>query len=305
MTLSENISLQNYVDSANQQFSKIESRLSQIEGSFQTRMNGKTIGSLIRSMFGTIFWIATFCVFFWYIKNYVNSTLYYVCLSITLLLAVTMFIDEIISLCYYGKITSYKNSILQLKNRIHIGLSSIKSNQNIFIGARVNGWRYPLSVGTSIPEEAISAESIINGMESLKGGFIHGLKDFLYFTVVVIVTGIGSFSLFDIADDIVVSLFGGSPEQDTMIWLLFCGLLLVEIGMIILAKMWWSHTDCSVTNITLWIVPLGPILFCLLVLVISLLVMLVALLVSFVIAIAGAALAIGIACACLSGIAGG
>ena len=42
MTFSENISLQNYVDSANQKFNESEHTLSEIEGSFQTRMNGKT-----------------------------------------------------------------------------------------------------------------------------------------------------------------------------------------------------------------------------------------------------------------------
>ena len=64
MAFSENVSLQKYVDSANQKFNESESRLSEIEGSFQTRMNGKTTGSLIGSMFGTACWLVAFCVFF-------------------------------------------------------------------------------------------------------------------------------------------------------------------------------------------------------------------------------------------------
>lgn len=301
MNFSENISLQKYVDSANQKFSESESRLSQIEGSFQTRMNGKTTGGLIGAMFGTACWLVAFCVFFWYIRGYVDSTLSLVCLGIAVALVIALFIDEIIGFSYYEKISSYKNNITQLKNRVSVGRSSIKSNQDTFMKSRANGWRHPLPVGTSIPEEAASIECSINGMESLKSGFIHGLKNFLYFSFVIAITGVGSWAFFGTAGEIITGISGESMESDTMMTLYIIGLLIVEVGIVIMAKMWWSHTDCSVTNTTLWIAPLGPVLFLLLAAVATLLVMLVIWAVSIVIAIAGAALAIGIACASISG----
>lgn len=301
MTFSENISLQKYVDSANQKFGESESRLSQIEGSFQTRMNGKTTGGLIGSMFGTVCWLVAFCAFFWYIRNYVDSTLSLVCLGVALALIITLFIDEIIGLSYYGKISSYKNNIIQLKNRVSVGRSSIKSNHDSFMKSRANGWRLPLSVGASIPEEAASIESTINGMESLKGGFIHGLKNFLYFTLVIAITGIGSWALFGTASEIVTDIIGESMDSDTMMTLCIIGLLVVEVGIVILAKMWWSHTDCSVTNTTLWIAPLGPVLFLLLAVVVTLLVMLVVWAVSIVLAIGAVILAGACICGAISG----
>lgn len=300
-TTGQNISLQKYADTANQKFSETENRLTQIAGSFETRMNGKSKAGIIGSMFGTICWAVAVCVFFGYIGGYVDSTLHLVCLGIALALLGTLLIDEIISFSYYGKISSYRDNINQLKNRVSVGRSSIKSNQDAFMKSRSNGWRHPLPVGTSIPEEATSIEGTINGMESLKGGFINGLKNFLYFSFVIAITGVGSWAFFGTAGEIITGISGESMESDTMMTLYIIGLLIVEVGIVIMAKMWWSHTDCSVTNTTLWIAPLGPVLFLLLAAVATLLVMLVIWAVSIVIAIAGAALAIGIACASISG----
>ena len=297
MTFSENISLQNYADSANQKFNESESRLSQIEGSFQTRMNGKTTGSLVGAMFGTVCWLVAFCVFIWYIRGYVDNTIRLICFGISLALVASLIIDEIISFSYYGKISSYKNNITQLKNRVSVGRSSIKSNQDTFMKSRANGWRHPLSVGTSIPEEAASIESTINGMESLKGGFINGLKNFLFFSFAIAITAVGSWALFGTAGEIMTGIYPDPIDYSTVNTLCTIGLVITVIGEIILAKMVWGKTDCSVTNTTLFIATVGPVMFLALVLLATLLVMLVMWAIAIVIAIG----AVVIAGACVYG----
>lgn len=301
MTFSENISLQKYADSANQKFNESESRLSQIEGSFQTRMNGKTTGSLVGAMFGTVCWLVAFCVFFWYIRGYVDNTIGLICFGISLALVASLIIDEIISFSYYGKISSYKNNITQLKNRVSVGRSSIKSNQDTFMKSRANGWRHPLSVGTSIPEEAASIESTINGMESLKGGFINGLKNFLFFTFAIAITAVGSWALFGTAGEIMTGISGEDIGGDTIMTLCVIGLLITVVGEIILAKMVWGKTDCSVTNTTLFIATVGPVMFLALVLVATLLVMLVMWAIAIVIAIGAVVIAGACVCGSISG----
>lgn len=301
MTFSENISLQKYADSANQKFNESESRLSQIEGSFQTRMNGKTTGSLVGAMFGTVCWLVAFCVFFWYIRGYVDNTIGLICFGISLALVASLIIDEIISFSYYGKISSYKNNITQLKNRVSVGRSSIKSNQDTFMKSRANGWRHPLSVGTSIPEEAASIESTINGMESLKGGFINGLKNFLFFTFAIAITAVGSWALFGTAGEIMTGISGEDIGGDTIMTLCVIGLLITVVGEIILAKMVWGKTDCSVTNTTLFITTVGPVMFLALVLVATLLVMLVMWAIAIVIAIGAVVIAGACVCGLISG----
>lgn len=303
MTFSENISLQSYVDSASQKFDESESRLSQIEGSFQTRMNGKTTGGMIGAILGTVCWLVAFCVCFWCFRGYVDSRLSLACLGVGVALIVSLLIDEIIGFSYYGKISSYKNNITQLKNRVSIGRSSIKSNQDVFMKSCANGWNYPLSVGPSIPEEAASIESTINGMESLKSGFINGLKNILFFTFAIAITGVGSLALFETAGTIVSSItsgMGGEPldlGSDTWMTLCLIGMVIAEIGEVILAKLAWGNTECSVTNMTLWIVPLGPVLFLALAAGVTLIVMLVIWVISIAIAI-GALILAG---ACLFG----
>lgn len=301
MNFSENISLQKYADTANQKFSETENRLSQISGSFETRMNGKSKAGIIGSMIATICWAVAVCVFFGYIRGYVDGTLSLVCLGIAFALLVTMLIDEIINFSYYGKISSYRDNINQLKNRISIGRSSIKSNQDTFMKSRSNGWHHPLSVGTSIPEEATSIESTINGMESLKGGFINGLKNLLFFTFAIAITAVGSWALFGTAGEIMMGFSGESMDYDTINTLCGIGLVITVIGEIILAKMVWSKTDCSVTNTTLFIAAVGPIMFLALVAIATLLVMLVVWAISIVIAIGAVVLAGACICGAISG----
>lgn len=301
MNFSENISLQKYADTANQKFSETENRLSQIAGSFETRMNGKSKAGIVGSMFATICWAVAVCVFFGYIRGYVDGTLSLVCLGIALALLATLLIDEIVNFSYYGKISSYRDNINQLKNRVSIGRSSIKSNQDTFMKSRSNGWRHPLSVGTSIPEEATSIEGTINGMESLKGGFINGLKNFLFFTFAIAITAIGSWALFGTAGEIMTGISGESIDYDTINTLCIIGLLITVVGEIILAKLVWSKTDCSVTNTTLFIAAAGPVMFLALIAIATLLVMLVVWAVSILIAIAAVVIAGACVCGSISG----
>ena len=264
-------------------------------------MNGKTTGSLVGAMFGTVCWLVAFCVFFWYIRGYVDNTIGLICFGISLALVASLIIDEIISFSYYGKISSYKNNITQLKNRVSVGRSSIKSNQDTFMKSRANGWRHPLSVGTSIPEEAASIESTINGMESLKGGFINGLKNFLFFTFAIAITAVGSWALFGTAGEIMTGISGEDIGGDTIMTLCVIGLLITVVGEIILAKMVWGKTDCSVTNTTLFIATVGPVMFLALVLVATLLVMLVMWAIAIVIAIGAVVIAGACVCGLISG----
>ena len=301
MNFSENISLQMYADSAKKEFDASESRLSKIEGSFQTRMDGKTTSGLIGAMIGTLCWLVVFCIFFWLIKGYVDSAIYLICFVVSLALIVSLFIDEFIGLSYYGKISSYKKDITQLKKRVSIGKTNIKSNQEIFMESRSDGWHHPLSVGTSIPEEATSIESTINGMESLKGGFINGLKNFLFFTFAIAITAVGSWALFGIAGEIMTGIYPDPIDSSTVNTLCTIGLLITVVGEIILAKLVWSKTDCSVTNITLFIVAAGPLIFLVLIAVATLIVMLVMMAIAVIIAIAGIAIAGACICGAISG----
>lgn len=300
MNFSENISLQQYADAAKQKFDETEEMLSQIEGSFATRTNGKSRGGIIVSICLTVCWIAAMCVFFSYIGGYVTGVPRLICMILSFALLAVLLIDEITGFSYYGKIFTYKDKISQLQERVSVGKNTIKLNQDTFMKSGANGWRHSLSAGTSIPEEAASVESAMNGMESLKGKLLNGLKNGLFFAFVIAVTAVGSWVLFDVAEGLIETISGGivgSLSYKTMMILCGIGLVVAVIVETILAKLVWSLTNCTVTNVTLLIAIAGPLLFLALVAVASLLVVLVVWAVKIVIAIAGVA----IAGACLFG----
>ena len=259
MYLSEKISLQHYADSANQKFTASENKLYKIEGSFQTRMNGKTIGRLVRALLGTLCWVLLFGAFFWYIKDYIDRYVYLAGLSISLALMVAMIVDEIISISYYGKISSYIGKIIQFKNGVIVARSSIKSSQDELMKYRTTGWLHPLSVSPSILEEADSLENTINSMESFKGGFLNGLKNFLFFCFAIVITVVGSSALFLIAEDIVMRIAGEYVSGGVLIGII--SLVIAVAADVFFAKKAWSKADCSVTNNTLFVAALGPVMF--------------------------------------------
>lgn len=305
MPFLENISLQDYAEAATQKFSESNHTLQDIENNFQSRMYGKTTPRLIGAIIGTLCWAAIICFVFFYLQDFLDRTLGLACLGISGALLFFMLIDEIVAVSYYGKIGHYKNNITQLINRVNMGKSNLNANHDGFMKAQANGWQCPLSAGTSIPEEAASIETLIHGMDSLKHGFLNSAKNFFYFVFVIAITGVGCWTMLGTAMDMVnevVMGFSGSPiPPEPLRNLCLVGAGIVEIATIILAKLWWSHTDCVVTNTTLLVAVLGPILFLVLAIGGTLIAMLVAWVMSVVLAVAVVVIVIGILFGFISG----
>ena len=273
MNFNNSIILDTYSNNANKQFDDMHSRLSEIENSFQTRMNGKTTGGLVGSLIGTIAWLAAFIVGAVFARNMVDGTLLLIAMAIAGGLILFMLIDNIMDFSYYGKIASYKNSISQLQNRVSIGKNSIQSNHDAFLASRAKGWNYLLSAAPSIPEEAASVEATMTSMESLKKGFISGAKNIFFYSTVIAVTVVGCIALFPISSGIINGFIEGLSSDtelitistisssDTLMTINIIALIITSLGEIMLAKLVWSKTDCNVTNTTLLIAVLGPIVF--------------------------------------------
>lgn len=263
MNFNENDPLKKYADEANQKFAEAETRMDQIERTMDTRMNGKSKTGIVVSMIGTICWAVAICIFFGFIRGNVNNTFHTICLVISLVFLGLMFIDEATSYSYYGKISNYRDDISRLRHRISQSKSSITADQETFMKSGSNEWNHPLSAGTSIPQEIASIEDDINSMKPLNGGLIHDLKNFLFFVFAVAFTIVGSMGLFDIAGEIITSIlmeFADIDFDSELVASVIC-LAITVVGEIILAKLVWSKTGCSVTNVTLFIAAAGPILF--------------------------------------------
>lgn len=303
MNFNESVTLNTYSDKASKQFNEMQNRLSKIDNSFQTRMAGKTMNGLVGSFIGTFCWLAVFIALAIVINTMVGEKLLLIPFTIVVIgLVFFMLIDNIINFSYYGKISDYKNSVSQLQNRVNSGKNSIESNHEAFMKAKLKGWNFILNAGESIPEEAMSIESTMTNMESLKKGFVNSAKNVFYYAAVVIITIVGGISLFPISSKI---MCGISKRDDlsssTLLTLNIIALVLVGIGGIILAKVVWGKTNCSVTNVTLLILFFSPVAFLLLITIATLLVILVIGVAKILLYILGTVALLALFFACVSG----
>lgn len=248
-----NFTLSSFSDAANKQFSDVQERLTKLGSSFQTRMEGKTTAGLVGSIVGTAAWIVAAIVFFVFASTRVHGTLFLIGVLTVIALLGSLLIDEIMSFSYYGKIASYGRAVSQLQNRVNAGKSSIRSNYDNFMKAQSSGWNYALQAAPSIPEEATSIEGTLSTMESLKAGFIHGAKNVFYYIAAVAIALVGSVALYEVGSSIM------GVSEDTAMVLSVIATIIAIVGEVILAKLVWGKTDCTVTNLTLFILLVGPL----------------------------------------------
>lgn len=301
MNFTQNISLSQYATDANTQYNAVQSRLSKIESGFQVRMDGRSIGGLIGSFIFTLCWLAAFVVGAVYTAQWVYKPMLLACLGSAFLLILFMMIDTVVNVSYYGKIAGYKSTIVQLRNRVNTGRDSVKTNHDAFMASRAKGWHYPLYAGSSIPRTATAIETTMAGMESLKAGFLNGVKNVFYYITVIIFTITSCYSLFPISNRIIVGISGENLAPKTLLILNLVALAIIFVLEIIFAKGAWGASNCSVKNTTLFILLAGPAMFLALVALATLIVMLVIGLISVVLAILGFIIAAVFAFFCCCG----
>lgn len=265
MKFSDHITLSDYSQSARNAMNGWSERLDQTEKQIAVRMGDKTVGAIIGAMVGTIAW-TVICVLF---VNSFNSgdmgLLKTFGLIGIFLLAGVLLVDAIISINYYGKLQRYKNKISGLKSQLTIGRNSIGVHQDKLLASKENGWKFSFQIGKSISVEAITMESKIAGMETLKKETLPTIENVLYFIDAVLITIVFSIPLFESALELmngILSAFAG-PEQTTegaaaYMWL---GVLVACCVEILLAKIVWGKFDCSVNFLSVLTLLAGPILF--------------------------------------------
>ena len=256
MNFNDYIDLNTYSDSANEQFEKMQSRLFEIEETFNKRMNGKTKEGILATLLGLFVWVVVIVSGAVYLIGKANYTFLMISLITALVLVVLMIIDNITDYSYYGEISSYKDSISSLQNRVRISANSINTNYNAFMKSKTDGWNFKLDVMPSILDEALKVSSTLTSLETLKKGYISKAVDYLYYTTVIIFTAAGSLALFPVSSRGIKSISGS-----TIGFINPLALAITVIGMFVFAKYIWSKTNCSVTIKTLFVIPMGPVVF--------------------------------------------
>ena len=285
MNLEDNLTLDRYENSARGQFADIQSTLKRMRDRYHTKMEGRTSGGMIGSLIGTFVWLAVFIIGAVILRGMVNQAILVLCMVILLALFAFMIIDTVMDFSYYGRIAAYDAEVSDMERTVQNGLNSIGDKQREFKNAIKKGWNYFLSPVGSIPDRAETIDSTVSGMETLKKGFVHGAKNVLYFASAVAVAIVGCTALFPLCGRCIEQIIEESIGDSTLLVLNIIALVLIVIGEIILAKIVWSNTDCSVTNVTVFALLASPIAFIILVAAVSLIVKLVIWLVSILLAV--------------------
>lgn len=278
-----------YSENASMQFDDTSRSLRDLESSFHSKMNGKTVGGLFASFVGTVIWLAIFKFCGFYARNMINNVYLIIAAVVTFLLLFIMLLDNFIDLVYCEKITSYKNLIVELKNVVRHEKDSLHVNTGIFLNSRASGWNLELHVAPSVPSESRSIASTMSNIENIQKGFLFGAKNFFFFSTVIVITIVGCIALFPTASEIfagTTSAAFDSISSDVLMLINIAAMIIAVIGVTIIAKFIWSKTDCNVTNLTLFVLLLGPILFIALVAIVALVVLICSYLIAIIIALA-------------------
>jgi len=270
MNFKDNTVIDDYVKDAVEHFEETKKSLAKIEEGFRSRMNHKTTTGLVVELLGTVLWIIVFAVCIYYanllsIGAFKDDLFRVVPTAIVAGLLVFMIAENVMDLAYYGKIDSYKKAIVQLQNRIDIGKAALLTNKDGLLASSDKGWNYPLSIAPSITNEATSIVNTMNGVETLKKGFIRGAKNVLYYLAIVAVAVASCNILYPFGANYFLS---GSaywdvfyPDNNLLLVLNMIATIIVSVVGLVLGRLVWSKTRRQVTWKTLLILAFLPVLY--------------------------------------------
>ena len=271
MTFNNSFELKKMMDSARTEFDSVSEQISSIENRVNYQLGGKGRGTLVGAIFGTILWAVVFLVAGFIMYEAVHPYAGLGFWVVSLLLAFFLIISDFSQIGYYGSILKARDRVVQLKNRLSLGRSGLSSSLTELSARKEKGWEMSLNAGTPILEEAHTIERQLAGMESVRRGFVHKVKNFLYFVLCIGVTALVCFMLYDLG----YSIVDGEISDKTLRIIMLIATGVACIIEIFLARWIWSKTHRAVNNVTLFAMLLGPVAFALLLVVVVLAIFLV------------------------------
>ena len=296
MTFDNSFTLQKMTEDAKKQFDQAASRISGIESTLERRMDGKSRGNLILTLIFSVLWGAAYVYAYTFVLKRAESIpelipkIALVTLIASLVLVAAIAAGDFLQLKYYGTILSAKDKLVRLRSRVETGRSSMAGNTKTFLQRRASQWAMPFQTAPSVLEEASQIEAQLSNLEAVNSGLITNLKNWLFYPVCIAWTVVGCMAFRGTAYRVLAQVgLGGDVAK----WIQIIGTAIACIVVFILAKLLWGVTNCSVTNLTLFVTAVGPLVLALL--------MIAAVIVIFLLQLALTLLAGAIALACFCG----
>ena len=265
-----------------------------LEDSLKQRMGKKTRGTLIGGIIVTLLWTVLYIIVYAFCREFALHAIFsLLAIASSVLLVLFVLIGSFVELSYYGTILSAQSKLAKLRGRVESAKRNLHGNYNNYMQRERSGWEMPLQAGQPVEEEVRQLEKQLSGLESVRSGFVNGVKNALYYIATVAWTVMGSGFVFELVYPLVES----DVEEKTARIICYIAIALACVGAVLVAKLIWGKTDCSVKNITLLGTLNGPVIFAAL----ALVAILVVLAVQLIIAAAGVIIAAVIAISCCCG----
>ncbi len=248
---------------------KLEALLAKInktDDMLKDRLGGKGRGALIAGMFVSVLWAVIYCVLYGVLREKAHPLLMLVTLGVSVLLTLFLLIGNLVQVKYYGTILKARSRLLGMRNQVESAKRALSAELATYRAAENNGWKLQLKPGQPVENQLRQIESQISGLQAASGGFIHGVKNVLYYIATVAWTVVCCMALTDVAMGILSDQI--SEKASNVICII--ALILACIGAVIAAKIIWGATDCKVKNVTIFGTFCGPVVFALLILVVVL-----------------------------------
>ena len=182
MNFNDYINIDQYGTAATRRFSEVQNQLNTLESDFQSRSNGKSVGTIVGTSILSVVWIAAYIIFTVAAWNYMPLKWLLIVAGLILagLLAV-MIVDAATDFGYFEKINGYRNELRVLRTGVSDGIHAIRNDQQKIVDAANYGWNMELKFRHSVQGQATGLANDLAGIESLKKGFIGKAKPVLYF----------------------------------------------------------------------------------------------------------------------------
>ena len=287
MTFDNSFTLQKMTEDAKKQFDQAASRISGIESTLERRMDGKSRGNLILTLIFSVLWGAAYVYAYTFVLKRAESIPELIPkIALVTLIASLVLVAAIAA----GDFLQLKDKLVRLRSRVETGRSSMAGNTKTFLQRRASQWAMPFQTAPSVLEEASQIEAQLSNLEAVNSGLITNLKNWLFYPVCIAWTVVGCMAFRGTAYRVLAQVgLGGDVAK----WIQIIGTAIACIVVFILAKLLWGVTNCSVTNLTLFVTAVGPLVLALL--------MIAAVIVIFLLQLALTLLAGAIALACFCG----
>lgn len=258
MIYDNSFTLEQMMETARGQMAASQKRLRSIAAALDQRLEGQSRFRLLGGVLVSLGWAAVFVLAYVYSDRYLPRPYRLALMGASLLLALSMVIDGLLRIRYYGTILRARRQLVQMYRRVTKAQSTLAGGLQTYLARQGAQWELPLDAGASINQEAGRISAQLSGMEAFSAGFLPTVKTILFYAACTAWTLAGGYVLFGFVP---ASIFAEGLSHSTLTVIMAAAMVIACSFEVLFARMIRARTDSDVGNLTLLALALGPVIF--------------------------------------------